>query len=287
MLRENALRIVRDPLLHFMVIGGAIFAAFWIVAEPEPAAGREEIVVTAGEVERLAAFWEKRRLRPPTPEELDGLVDEHVREEVLYREALALGLDRDDAVIRRLLRQKLEFVIQDLAVPEEPDAAELAAWFEANRERYRSPERLSFSQVYFDTDRRGAGGEDAARLVLAGLRAGTGSAGVGDGGLLEPSYRDRTGPEVAALFGDAFAAALSPLEPGVWSGPIRSGYGLHLVRVDERREGAPLPFEAVEAQVRADWAYVQRRRANDETYARLRERYEVIVEAPDADGARP
>jgi peptidyl-prolyl cis-trans isomerase C len=281
-MKLGSVTLLKEPLLHFLLIGAALFGAYAVVAEPAPSDVGHRIVVTAGEVGRLASYWEKRRLRPPTDDELAGLIDEHIREEVLYREALALGLDRDDAVIRRLMRQKYEFVAQDLAVAPEPDRETLLAWYDANRERYRSAPRLSFTQVHFDIDRRGSEGERDARLVLASLRGGASpeALGAGDGRLLDPDHRDVSAGDVAALFGQDFADAVLALDPGGWSGPVRSGYGLHLVRIDERTEGAVPPFEAVEAQVLADWTYEQRQKANDAIFARLLERYELVVEDP-------
>lgn len=271
--------ILREPLAHFMLIGAALFAADWALSEPDLAPREDRIVVTAGEVDRLASFWEKRRLRQPSAAELEGLIEEYVREEVLYREALALGLDRDDVTIRRLLRQKYEFLTQDLAVAREPEPAKLRAWYEAHQDRYSAPARLSFTQVYFNTDRRGAGGERDAIVALASLQEDTTTAGaLGDGQLLDMDYRDRSEEEIAAVFGQEFASAVSGLEPGAWSGPIRSGYGIHLVRLNARSPGEALPFEVVADQVRNDWAYEQRQEANEELYRRLLERYEVSVE---------
>jgi hypothetical protein len=280
--------MVREPLLHFLAIGAAIFGLYALTAEPEATATGDRIVVSGGDIARLSSLWEKRWQRLPTEDELRGLIDEHIREEVLYREALALGLDRDDTVVRRHLRQKFEFLTQDLAVAHEPEAAKLATWFEANRERYRAPSRLSFAQVYFSLDRRGAAGEREARLVLASLRddaTGTGWAGLGDVTMLDDTYRDRTVQEIEALFGREFVAALAGLEPGVWSGPIASGYGLHLVRLDARSPGEVPPLGEVERQVRDDWDYEQRRQANEAIFRQLLERYEVVVNGADAGTA--
>lgn len=272
-------RIAREPLVHFLLIGGVLFGVYGATAEPEATSPDNRIVMTAGDIERLETLWQKRWQRPPTEAEVAGLINEQIREEVLYREALALGLDRDDTVIRRLLRQKFEFVTQDLAASREPSAEELAGWFEANREQYRTPPRLSFTQVYFDLDRRGAAGEQAARVVLASLRAGdAGPDGLGDGRLLDRTYRGSTAQEVALLFGQDFVNALMRLEPGVWSGPIASGYGLHLVRLEGRQVGVTPPLAEIEAKVRADWVHAQRQEANEAIYRQLLARYEVVIE---------
>jgi hypothetical protein len=285
--------LIREPLVHFLLIGAAIFGFYSLGADQEVTARGDRIVVSRGDVERLSSRWEKRWQRPPTADEARNLIREHVREEVLYREALALGLDRDDTVIRRLLRQKFEFVTQDLAVAREPDAAELSAFYEVNSQRYRTPPRFSFTQIFFNIDRRGAAGEHEARLALASLRNGPGDAGLaglGDGHMLDDTYRDATMQEIEALFGRDFSDDLSRLESGVWSGPIASGYGLHLVRLDSRNGGEVPPLAEIAERVRADWAYEQRQQANEAIYRQLLTRYEVIVEGEGAGAtgeARP
>jgi hypothetical protein len=278
-MRRLTSRLLREPLLHFLAIGAAIFAAYGLVAPSDQSGARDRIVVTAGDIERLTSRWEKRWLRPPEPDELRGLVDEYIREEVFYREALALGLDRDDTVVRRHLRQKLEFLTQGLAAAREPETGDLVAWFEANRERYRSQPRVSFRHVYFNLDRRGAAGEREAQVALAALRSGTTDATqLGDSQLLQDSYRDVSLPEVAATFGPDFAEALTRIETGVWTGPVVSGYGLHVVHVERRSDSAIPTFAEVEQRVRNDWVDEQTRQANEAVFERLLSRYDVVVE---------
>src|SRR5262249_13737590 len=158
--------------------------------------------------------------------------------------------------------------------------AELAAYFEANRERYRIPPRISFTQVYFSLDRRGVAAEQDAALALASLRGGSPVAtatSFGDSSLLAETYREMTPPEVEAAFGRDFAAAISKHELGTWFGPVASGYGLHLVRIDERIEARLPALSDVEARVKADWTYEQRRQANEAIYRRLLDRYTVVI----------
>jgi peptidyl-prolyl cis-trans isomerase C len=279
--RRCTVKLLREPIVHFLVIGAVIFGLYEVrnnKAAPEP---DNRITVTAGDVERLSAAWAKRWQRPPTADELKGVVDEHVREEILYREALALGLDRDDTIIRRRLAQKLEFLTEDLAASRDPKPGELLAYFEANQERYRDPPRFSFMQVYFSLDRRGATAERDADVALASLRTGSAdatAAELGDGFMLDDTYRDRTMQDIEAVFGRDFAQSLFNLSPGAWSGPIASGYGLHLVRIDERIMARVPALGEVEAQVRNDWSYDQRRQANEAIFERLSTRYAVIIE---------
>jgi hypothetical protein len=287
--RNYVAKALREPLLHFLLIGAAVFAVSSSVEDEAVSVGNDRILVTAADAARLAVLWQKRWQRPPAAEELQGLIEDHVREEILYREALALGLDRDDTIIRRHLRRKFEFLMEDLAATREPEAAEIAAFFEVNQASYRTPARVSFTQLYFKSERRGTSGASQASLVLADLRSGAHIADIqelGDGTLLDRRYRERTETELVAIFGTDFADALSRLDIGSWAGPIASDYGLHLVQLDARLGGEIPPLSAVERQVRNDWAYEQRQRANAALYEALRARYEVIVQDASLTGSQ-
>lgn len=274
-------RLRREPLVHFLALGALLFAAdAWIGGG---AAGRErEIVVTAGDVERIAAAWELQRRRPPTADELKRLVDEHVRDEILYREALALGLDRDDAIIRRRLAQKMQFLSEDLAAQQVPAEAELRAFFEADPDRFAEPDRLTFEHLYFSPDRRGDRAEADARAALGRLARGEPSMGLGDRSPVEGRIKRAAREEVDSRFGGAFAAELFRAGSGRqhgWQGPFRSGFGYHLVRVEERVAAAPPSFEAVRGLVEQQWREERKRRANDEALERLSRGYDVRIEA--------
>jgi hypothetical protein len=277
---QFAIQVLREPLFRFLVIGAALFAAYGLTGGDSPEAESRRITISTAEVELLRGRWTRQWLRPPSEEELQALVQDRVREEVLYREALAMGLDRDDSMIRQRLAQKLKFLAEDVALAREPAAGELEAYFAANDERYRVPPLLSFSQVFFHL---GEGREPAAepKLVLARLRGAPESgdpAILGDRSLLESRYRRQTPQEIAAMFGEEFAAALLKLKPGAWSGPITSEYGLHLVRIEEQSEAHLPAFADMAEEVRADWANHQRRQANEAFVERLLGRYEVTVE---------
>jgi hypothetical protein len=281
------MRILREPLVHFLLIGAAVFGLYTVVGDAELAQVEERIIVSGGEVDRLRQLWERQWLRPPTAAELQGLIADHVREEVLYREALALGLDRDDTIVRRRLAQKFEFLAEDLATGRDPTKAELAAFFEAKPDRYRIPPRLSFRQIYFNPGRRAAVVQDA-ELALAGLRSGLPEAAAvaqSDPSLLEEQYREQTPQDIEAIFGLDFTKDIVRLQPDIWIGPIASGYGWHLVRIDERIESRMPALADVADQVRADWAYEQRRQANEAIYQRLLAHYTVIVENSRPDAA--
>ncbi len=275
-------RLAHEPLIHFLLLGGAMFVWFGIVAAPAPSVPEENrIVISAAVLERATQAWTQRWSRPPDPQELQDLLNELVREEVLYREALALGLDRDDVVIRRLLRQKFEFVTQDLGFDAEPDEAVLRAFHTRHADRYVEAARLSFSQILFSEDKRGPSAATDARLALGDLQTATAPDAadvLGDGGALAPSYRNLAEFEITAQFGPEFAAAIMSVEPGRWSEPIRSAYGLHLIWVDGREAGSRMPFEDVVARVRDDWVYEQRRLSNESIFQKLLERYDVTIE---------
>jgi peptidyl-prolyl cis-trans isomerase C len=276
-------RVLREPLLHFTLLAALLFGLLSEPNAPEDAPEDKRIVISAAEVDRMAAAWMQRWQRPPSKTELDGMVREAIREQVLYREAMALGLDRDDVVIRRHLRQKYEFVTQDLAHDPDPDEATLRAFYAAQPDRYSQSARLSFSQILFSPDRRGAAVEADAAQALADLQSASGPEAVdllGDPTSLPSGFEDISDAEVEAMFGPDFAASLLRQEPGRWSGPVASGYGLHLVWLTDRTSGGPNPFEAVRQRVKDDWIYAQREAANEAIYKKLLERYEVVVEPP-------
>jgi hypothetical protein len=236
----------------------------------------------------METSWEKRWGRRPTSAEREGLVREYVRETVMYREALAMGLDRDDTIIRRRLAQKLEFLAQDLLQVEPATEDQLQAYMESKRDRYTEPALVTFTQVFVDPDRRGEATLSEADRLLRELKAsGAPSGRIGDLGdpfLLQDYYPERDESEISKLFGRGFASEVMTLEPDSWSGPILSGYGVHLVFVHDRRVARPLPFEAIRERVQSDWQDEERRRLNEEYYARLLERYEIEVEEPGSTG---
>jgi peptidyl-prolyl cis-trans isomerase C len=269
----------REPLVHFLALGAVLFALYAVFNQADQSS-LQRIEVTAGDIQHLQTIWERQWQRPPTAAELQGLIEAHIREEVLYREALAMGLDRDDTIIRRRLAQKLEFLMQDMAALRQPTDAELATFFAAQGDRYRLPVRLSFTHVYFNAHQRGPAAEHDAREALARLRAAPveGAASeLGDPSLLESEQRRKTEDEVGQLFGRDFAAALLTLTPGDWHGPLASAYGWHLVQVQERTPARLPGLAEVQERVQQDWADEQRRQTNAELLQRLRQRYDIIV----------
>lgn len=288
-------RLLREPLVHFLLLGGLMFLLGWGTGS---GAGPEtnRIVVTPGHVEQMVTTFARTWQRPPTERELEGLIQDFIREEVFYREALALGLDRDDVIIRRRMRQKMEFLTADVAEASRPTDEQLATYLRGNAEAYAIPPRLDLEQVYFSPDRRGAdeAATDARRLRerLASEPAATaGSAAdptrFGDSSLLPSRLRDVTPDEIARQFGQEFAADVAELEAGEWHGPIRSGYGLHVVRVTRRVEGRPAELAEVRPAVERDWMAERRRETEDAVFDRLLDNYTVVIETPEADDGDP
>jgi hypothetical protein len=275
-------KLIKEPLVHFLLLGAALFVAFhWMSGDTASQPGR--IVVTQGRIESLATGFTRTWQRPPTPSELEGLIREYIREEVCAREAVALGLDQDDAVIRRRLRQKLEFVAEDLAVQSEPTDEELRAYLKGHPGSFQTEQSFTFRQVYLNPKRHGENlAHDVAQL-LAHLRQAGGqgdASALGDSFLLEHRFEAAPASEVARLFGEKFATALTLLVPGQWHGPVESGYGAHLVLISERTEGRVPALEDVRDAVRREWANARRKDANEKLYEALLERYTVTIEQP-------
>lgn len=267
-------RWLTEPLLHFLVLGGLLFGVYgWVHRgdSDEPRVLR----VTAAEVNWLTETWARQWQRPPSQEELRGLVADYVKEELLAREAKEMGLDENDTVVRRRLAQKMEFLVQDTARLAEPGENELLKLYEADTIRYRTPARISFTQIYFKS-------EAAARKGLDELDRHAADE-PGDRTLLERDYAGVDKQVVTSLFGERFAGNLFALEAGRWQGPLSSGYGFHLVQVSDRQAPLLRPFDEVRAQVLEDWHRAQQAKVNEQFYAGLLKKYDMVVD----ETARP
>jgi hypothetical protein len=275
---------LREPLLHFLLIGGAIYLLYGAFAETAPEETDKTIVVSAGEVEWMQTSWQKRWNRLPTPDELDGLIQQYIRETVLYREALTMGLNKHDQVIRRRLAQKLEFLAKDLVALTPPTDEELVAYFDAHQDRYQEPALYTFTQVFFNPDKRGDTTLDDAEAVKATLTA-RGDAiedagALGDDFMLQSYYPEKDPLEIQKLFGSGFTESLMDLTPGQWHGPVLSGYGTHLVYVSSIHEPSPPVFAQVRKRVVQDWTSERSEELNEQFYANLRGGYTIVIEEP-------
>ena len=280
-------RILGEPLVHFLLLGAAMFIGFSVVSKHAGDAP-ETIVVTQGRIAHLVTGFSRTWQRLPTTQELDGLVRAYIREELYYREAVKVGLDRDDTVVRRRLQQKLEFLSEDVAAMAEPTEAELQAFLRAYPDTFRGESRFTFWHIYLNPDRhRETLAADAAKLLVGLNQAGAklDPATLGDPFLLERELDSVRGSDVVKLFGEKFAATLRELTPGRWQGPVDSGYGVHLVWIQERTPGRVPPLADVRDAVRREWANVRRLEANENFFQGLLKRYTVHIEpAPTAAG---
>ena len=276
------MKFLREPLVHFLVIGAAIFALYGFMGQQEAEERERAITITAGEIGWLTDTWKKRWNRPPTAEERTGIIKQYLREMILYREAVAMGLDKDDTIIRRRLAQKLQFLTQDLISPKPPTEEELQSYFEAHMDRYQPPDLITLTHVFFDPDKRGDRTLKDAETVKAELIAlkqpPQDARSYGDPFMLQSYYPERSEAELAKLFGSGFAQPVFELAPQQWHGPVLSGYGTHLVYVHDRRESEPPKFSEVEAQVRQDWESEKRAQLNEQYIASLMGRYDVTIE---------
>lgn len=277
--------LAHEPLVHFLVLGAALFLLnAWLGPMSAPAS-RGEIVVAEARVRNLASNFARTWQRPPTKEELDGLVESYVREEVMVREALALGLDRDDAVIRRRLQQKVEFVSEGAAALSMPTDDELRAYLAAHADTFRTEPRVSFTQVYLDPGKHtGALDAEAKRLLdeLNGPGVSANIASLGDRlGLLDQHYEAMPQAEIARLFGTTFAEALVGQPVGPWVGPIASGYGAHLVRIDTLQPGSLPSLGEVRPLVEREWSNQKRLELGKAFYAQLRSKYAIKIQMPE------
>jgi hypothetical protein len=269
-------RLAAEPLAQFLLIGAGLFLLHAAVRSREPVG---EIRVSRGQLFSLAALHERAWMRPPTRRELQGLMDSWIREEVAEREARAMGLDRNDPVIRRRLRQMLEFLSEERADQRQPSPADLQTWLREHPDRYRRDAAYSFTQVFLDPTSSAAPPSRRAPVLLARLNgvAPPDPAGLGDPLLLlEPRFESLPGREVERLFGRDFAAALARLQPGGWVGPLRSGYGEHLVKLERVLPGLVPPLAEVRQEVERDWRQDQRQRQREADYRRWLSRYRVV-----------
>ena len=279
------MKLLREPLVHFLILGAMLFGVFALLGE-RSSARTGQIVVTPGHIEHLTVSFTRTWQRPPTAPELAGLIEDYIREEVLYREAVAMGLDRDDTIVRRRLRQKLEFLTEETAETAPPSDAELQTFLQQHADAFRVEPRLAFQHVYLSRDRRGDAIDTEARELLAQLTTGaaTDTAALGDPFLLPHAFVLLSRNEITRLFGDAFATRLQHLEPGRWLGPIESAYGLHLVFIHERTDGRLPALDEVRQAVQREWLAARRKALNEQFYQHLRARYTVVVEQPQAAG---
>jgi peptidyl-prolyl cis-trans isomerase C len=277
--RRGLARAAREPFLHFIALGALLFAFNEYL---QARANFSRITVTRDEVAGIISNYQLQYGITPVGKQLDSLIDQFVREEVFYHEALRLGLDRNDEIIRRRLVQKYQFLQQDLAIAHEPSEAELRSYFQTHEAAYRVPAKLTFTQVYFSPDTRGDdGARDAARRLRAQLAAtgATRAAAEGDAFPGPTDYAALTQQDVARVFGSGnLSDEIFRLPVGAWSPPLRSGLGWHLIYVDARQPLRGAEFAEVAQAVRRDYADAQRSHHNAEAFAKLKRSFTIVRE---------
>ncbi|MEN8692444.1 MAG: peptidylprolyl isomerase [Desulfobacterales bacterium] len=278
--KKNRIKMwLREPLVHFLAIGAVLFLAFHFWGGGGPSSNR--IVITPGQIDSMVIRFTRTWQRPPTSKELKGLIDDYVRGEIAAREARAMGLDRDDTIIQRRLRQKLEFMAEDVFNAQPPTEEELQAWLNEHADKFRIEPAIGFFQVYLNPDKRGNSIQVDAKKMLEQLRAAgppADNSSAGDS-LMLPGQVDLTRlSEIKRIFGRQFADEIFQLEPDRWTGPVSSGYGLHLVYVTERKESRMPAFAEVRQSVEREFLAQRRKRELDAMYERLLERYQVTMQ---------
>lgn len=274
-------KILREPLVHFVLIGAVVFGLYALVGErlEKP---QDRIVLTEGRVQQLAQVFAKTWQRPPSSEELHGLVDAYVKEEVYYREALKLGLDRDDTLIRRRMQQKMEFVTEPSDELLRADDAALQAYLHSHKAEFRVEPRFAFEQVFLNPEKTGAAASVRAEQMLTVLKASERDGvppDVGDPTLLPAEMPLSPLSGIARNFGEPFAAKLTDLPEKEWAGPIKSPYGLHLVRVTERIDSYDPQLTKVRGAVAQKWRTEKRDEFQKQSYDQFLAEYEVVLPA--------
>ena len=270
--------LLKEPVVQFLLIGSSFFVANALISPAESDGLNRAITVTDEQASAMVTTFARTWRRSPTEREIQSLIDDHIRTEVYVREAMRLGLDQNDTIIRRRLRQKMEFLNDSEFQAQSPTATDLRAYFDANPDQYREDARVSFQQVFLDPERRGdALDGDATTLLdqLNGELPPATLAGLGDPIDLATSWIDRPRRDLVALFGSSFSDTLISQHPGRWVGPIDSAYGRHLVKVESMTEGSLPSFEAVRADLARDWTQSQRLQYDEDAYQKLLDGYTV------------
>lgn len=292
-----ARRLLKEPLVHFLVLGSLLFVYSHWKGTAGP--GSSRIVITSGEVEHLASGFSQMWQRSPTQAELKGLIDDYVKEEIATREAMAMGLDRNDTIIRRRLRQKMEFLADDSVSRNPPSDKELQAWLNTHTGAFAGEPQIAFRQVFVNSGTGGDAATTEANRLLTVLTHGGPHASIdriGDPSLLPSEQPLAPLSDVDRVFGEGFAHKVMELEPGQWGGPVKSSFGLHLVILLQKVAAAVPKLDQIRPEVEREVLQERRKEQLDELYESLLKKYSVTVELPKQElsardaikaGARP
>lgn len=276
-------KLIKDPFTHFLIIGGLLFALYQLFGNKNDGYNNQ-IIISELEINNTINNWQNRWQRLPSEAELQTVLEQQVRQEVFYREALALDLGKDDPVVRRRLAEKMMFIANDLLVPEQASDAQLVEFMNAFPEKFAKPIVTSFKQIYFNPDLHG--GELSQQIkhyqvVLNEKQQQVNAQTLGDDFNGDFEYQHLPEHQTARFFGQQFTAQLGKLPIGRWEGPIDSGYGVHLVKIETRSKAELIPLQQAREKVLIEWRVEQQKNSNDSLYAKLRGNYEVILKHPD------
>lgn len=280
---------LREPLIHFLALGTALFFYFeWSGGGART--GAKRIVLTSAQMRHLAAGFTRTWQRPPSEQELKSLVDEWVREEIAVREAVAAGLDRDDTVLRRRLRQKFEFLVEETSEIAPPTDQQLQDWLSKHASEFQTEPSIEFRQVFLSPDKRGAAVHGEATRLLRQLHEAGSNARIdllGDMTMLPQEFDLTPKHEISRIFGDEFADLIAGVPAGTWTGPAKSQYGLHLVLVRRHQAGRLPALASVRGVVEREFMADRRAKQLAATYDRLLRKYTVVVDREQAPEAAP
>ena len=281
-MKVRLFNFLKDPFVHFLVLGALIYGGYGLLNDDQPAADPKAITITSGEIRWLQDSWQKRWKRQPTDAELEGLVKQHLRERVLHREAVSMGLDKEDIVVRRRLVQKLEFLTRDLIQIEEPTTEQLAAFLAEKSETYEIPARVTLTHVFYNPEQRPNTVDKDIQADLVNLTSNSvdpvRAPEFGDRFLMQHVFTDYTFRELNRLFGQEFSKQIAGQEPGRWFGPVRSGYGQHLIYVHRVSEARQPELDTIKAKLVDDWKTARRAELQEKFVDGILSRYSVTIE---------
>jgi len=270
--------IWREPLLHFIIIGALVFLAFEL-SQGDSIVEEDHIRIDAGTMAQLQAQFNRTRLRQPTDDELSKLIDNYIRDEVYYREARAMGLDQNDTVVRKRMYQKLDFLLEELTEEKTPNDEVLAQFIDSNASQFREEPHISFIQVFFNLGKNPELTRNLARKTLVRLNNGATPETEGDPTFEQQTYQGVTPSEIKRVFGTAFSQQLNTLEPSEWVGPVTSVYGIHIVKVINKKEGGMPPFSDIRQRAIREYKADRRQDLRDIAYKKMRERYTITIDS--------
>jgi hypothetical protein len=269
-------KLIREPIVLFIIIGLALYIIQASVFNSDPSS-RKQITITSDQLMQLESGFSKTRMRPPTQSELEGLIADHIRNEVLYREALAMGLAENDQVIRSRLRLKLELLMDNMASVNVPSQPMLESFLQENADDFKEDYQVSFIQVFVNPEEH-TDPQVVAENLLTQLQVGANPEDLGDRTMMGYAFHEYSQTDVARRFGTQFASQVSQGETGQWSGPVNSSIGLHLIRIDFYQEGTLPELSDIRKSVEREWMVKQKSEVKAAAYEKLLEGYDIQIE---------